>query len=83
MSAELPEELLHLLREVKRRGGLGHANLTLNRRLGGGWSARWGNQMLLSPDSYGPKFRRRSDWLLIEYPPPLRPISETVVEVGP
>jgi len=79
--AVLPEELLHLLREVKRRGGLSHANLTLNRRLGGGWSAKWGNTLLLSPDTYGPK--KRTDWLLIEYPPPRKPISETVVEVGP
>jgi hypothetical protein len=79
----LPEELLHLLREVQRRGGLGHQNLVLNRRLGGGWSAKWGNTMLLSPDMCGPELERRTDWMLVEYPPPLKPLSEKIVEVGP
>ena len=78
MNDELPEELLRMLREVKRRGGLQHVKI--DRRFGGGWSARWGNTMLLSPDTYGPK--PRTEWKIIEYPPPLKPISETVVEVG-
>lgn len=75
---ELPEGLLHLLREVQRRGGLQHVRI--DRRFGGGWSARWGNTMLLSPDTYGPK--KRTQWKLVEYHPPLEPVSEIVVEVG-
>lgn len=77
----IPEELLHLLREVDRRGGLQHVKI--DRRFGGGWCARWGNTALLSPDTYGPPDKKRTDWLLIEYPPPLKPISEAIVEVGP
>lgn len=73
----LPEELLHLLREVYRRYSQ-FGGVKIRRTIGGGWAAEYGNYTLLTPEKRG-----RDHWLLIEYPPPRAPISETVVEVGP
>ncbi len=75
-TVQVPEDLSRLLREVFRRHGT-FGEIRIARRMGGGWSARFGNQVLLSPD------RRRDTWLLLEYPPPRKALSETVVEVGP